>query len=517
MDAREIAIRRHLRDDFTHYANKCLKIRTKAGEILPFTLNKAQSHVHQLVEHQKLTTGKVRALVLKGRQQGISTYIEGRIYWLVTHRRGVRAFILTHDAEATNNLFEMSQRYHQYCPLIVKPESSASSSKELLFGELDSGYKVGTAGNKAVGRSATIQFLHGSEVAFWPNAIEHSKGVLQAVPHDVGTEIFLESTANGVGNYFHEQWQLAESQSSDFLPIFIPWFWQDEYRRDLTEDFTPTYEEVDLIQQYQLDPFQLMWRRYKIQELSASGANGSRAFDQEYPNNSIVAFNLSGDDTYISPELVMRARKNTCEAVGPLIIGVDPARFGDDRTSIIFRRGRVAYNLLSYVKKDTMEVTGIIYKLIKDHQPDKICIDVGGLGAGIVDRLRELVSENLIISVNAGSTALDQDLYLNKRSEMWGELKKWLEDHPCSIPDRDTLHADLCGIKYNFDSLSRLKMEPKEMMKKRGLRSPDEADALCLTFAVPFSTIQQNKNDAESIADSLMKKSQTLAYLRSRR
>jgi len=520
MDSRELAIRQRLKDDFEHYASKCLKIRTKSGEILPFTLNQAQRHVHNLVEKQKRETGKVRALVLKGRQQGMSTYIGGRIYQKITHRKGVRAFILTHDAEATNNLFEMSQRYHEYCPQIVRPETSASSAKELFFGDLDSGYKVGTAGNKAVGRSSTIQYLHGSEVAFWPNAAEHSKGVLQAVPNDSGTEIFLESTANGIGNYFHEQWQSAESGQSDFIPIFTPWFWQTEYRRKLSENFHPVDDEVELVQLYNLDAHQLMWRRYKIQELSASGGDGNRAFQQEYPNNSTEAFQMSGDDTLIVPELVMKARKASCEPIGPLVVGVDPARFGDDRTSICWRRGRVISKIVSYTKKDTMEVAGIVHKIITSDNPDKVFIDVGGLGAGVVDRINELLGEraqDLVVAVNAGSSPLDADLYVNKRSEMWGELKKWLSHPPVQIPDIDSLHADLCGVKYKFDSLTRLVVEPKDQMKRRGLRSPDEADAVCLTFAEPASALFRTNRDSESIAHAIMAGANKVERLRASR
>jgi hypothetical protein len=517
MTENEIEIRSRLKNNFVHYADKCLKIRTKQGLVLPFKLNKSQLYSHKLIEHQKLVTGKVRVIALKGRQCGFSTYTGGRIFHGVSHRRGVRAFILTHEGEATSNLFEMSKRFYDNCPQIVRPALGACSAKELSFTLLDSGYKVGTAGNAGVGRSSTIQYFHGSEVALWENASEHAKGILQAIPGDAGTEIILESTARGVGNYFHEQWQQAESGFSEFIPIFLPWFWQDEYQRDIDKDFQIIEGEHELIRHYDLSAPQLIWRRKKIIELSAGGGDGLKAFNQEYPNNAVEAFTTSGDDTYISPNLVMAARKTKAEGVGKLIIGADPARFGDDRTSIIFRRGRCAYNLTSYTKKDTMEVAGILYQLIKDHNPDRVCVDIGGLGAGVVDRLHELVGKELVIGINAGSTPLDQSLYSNKRAEMWGLTKQWLEDKPSSIPDSDSLHADLCNIKYSFDSNSRLKMEPKETMKKRGVRSSDEADALGLTFALPFDTMQHSKNQSESVAAEMMQKSNTLARLRSQR
>lgn len=505
MEEREKEVRRKLKNDFFHYAEKCLRIRTKSGYIEKFQLNDAQRHIHKLVTQQKLSTGKVRAIVLKGRQQGCSTYIEGRFYWLTSHRFGVRAFILTHDAEATNNLFEMSQRFHQYCPAVVKPKTDASNAKELIFGQLDSGYKIGTAGNKAVGRSSTIQFLHGSEAAYWPNAAEHAKGIMQAVPSEDGTEVFLESTANGIGNYFHEQWQMAESGQSDFIPIFLPWFWQKEYVKSVDAGFTLTDEEELLANAYNLTNEQLCWRRYKIMELSTLGFDGTKAFMQEYPNSATEAFLTSGEDSFIQPSIVVGARENNLDPVGKLIVGVDPARFGDDRTAIIRRKGRVAYNLQTYTKKDTMEVVGIVHKIIQNERPYKVCIDIGGLGAGVYDRLKELGHIEVIEAVNGGSSPLDGEKYYNKRAEMWAELKQWLIDGPVQIPDSDELHADLCGIRYSIDSKSRLLLEKKEAMKKRGIRSCDTADALAYTFYYQETQLIDNtKEKSDKIIADMM-------------
>ena len=295
-----------LKSDFIHYSAKCLKIRTKSGAVEPFTLNKAQLHIDQELERQKGETGKVRALILKGRQQGVSTLIGGRFYHKVSWQKGTQAFILTHALDATQNLYKMAQRYYENTPSVVKPEVSTSNAKELIFGILDSGYKLGTAENKAVGRSATIQLLHGSEVAFWANASEHAKGIMQAVPSEPGTEIILESTANGLGNFFHQQWQQAEAGLSDFRAIFVPWFWQEEYKREIDKDFSLTAEEMELVEWYNVTPEQLNWRRYKIAELSVTGQDGQKAFRQEYPNTPDEAFVTTGEDTYIQPDIVMR-------------------------------------------------------------------------------------------------------------------------------------------------------------------------------------------------------------------
>lgn len=245
-----------------------MRIRPKEGQGLRhFEFNQAQGYIHGRLEAQKEETGRVRALILKGRQQGCSTYISARFYHRVTHSQGLRCFILTHADDATQNLFEMVTRFHDHVPEMFKPSTGAASAKELSFDKLDSGYRVGTAGTKAVGRSATIQLLHGSEVAFWPHAETHRAGIIQAVPRAPGTEIILESTANGVGGVFHEEWVRAESGKSEYQAIFVPWFWQEEYQADVPKDFLLTAEEAEYKRLWGLDDRRIFWRREKIEEL----------------------------------------------------------------------------------------------------------------------------------------------------------------------------------------------------------------------------------------------------------
>jgi hypothetical protein len=336
----ELAIRQRLKDSFPYYAERCLLIRTKAGGLVPFALNRVQAHLHERIEDQVKRTGKVRVIILKGRQEGCSTYVEGRFYWKVTHKTGVRAFVLAHEQEATDNLFGIAQRLHENCPPLLRPVTGTASAKELSFSELDSDYKVGTAGTKAVGRSQTIQHLHASEVAFWPYAELHAAGVLQAVPNEPGTEVILESTANGLGNFFHQSWQDAERGETDFEAIFIPWFWAAEYRARVPEGFKLSAEDSDYQAAHGLDLEQMAWRATKIAELK-----DPKLFQQEYPATAAEAFQTTGDDTYISSDLVLRARKATKEQQTklPLVIGVDPARFGKDRSSIM--RGVVGWLL----------------------------------------------------------------------------------------------------------------------------------------------------------------------------
>lgn len=487
-----------LKNDYEHYSSNCLMIRPKAGNLVHFSMNKAQKELHRIVEEQRKKIGFVRVIVLKGRQQGISTYVEGRFYWRVTHRKGVRAFILTHEEAATNNLFEMVERYHDNCPKQVKPRTGSSSSKELSFFKLDSGYRVGTAGAKGTGRSSTIQYFHGSEVAFWPHADTHATGVMQGIPREPDTEVFLESTANGIGNYFHAQWVAAEAGETDYIAVFLPWYWQDEYKIPVPDGFTLMASEVALLDQFKADGLtveHLAWRRLKTAEFtsSAGGGNGEWKFRQEYPFTAAEAFQTSGEDGLISPEAVMQARKtNDIKAIGAKIVGVDPARFGDDKTGIAFRQGRVISEVITYSKKNTMEIAGICANILQDPVTelatdiDMMFIDEGGLGAGVLDRLNELGFEDRVTGVNGGQRARDKDRFVNKRAECWVSIRDWLTTK-VSLPDDDSIQADLCSPMYTYDSSSRILIEKKEKMKARGIPSTDKGDSISLTFAEPVA------------------------------
>lgn len=498
----EIELRRRLRDDLEFYARKCLKIRTKAGSVAPFTFNRAQLYIHERLEEQKAKTGRVRALILKGRQQGCSTYVGGRYYHATTWAKGRRTFILTHEDAATQNLFEMVNRFHDHCPEPVRPSTSAANAKELFFDALDSGYKVGTAGTKGVGRSSTIQLFHGSEVAFWPHAETHAAGVLQAVPDTGGTEVILESTANGLGNLFHQKWQDAERGQGDFIAVFVPWYWQDEYRKEPPPDFSLTDEEREYQALYGLDDAQIAWRRAKISELGDDSL-----FKQEYPATAAEAFQMSGHDSYIEPALAAKARKTECAESGPLVIGLDPARFGDDGSAMARRRGRKVTKVERRYKLTTMECAGWAKQVIDTEKPARMFIDVGGLGVGIYDRLCEMGygpdGKGIVVAVNFGSAPLEPPKLdehgkeigggpANRRAEMWKASKDWLaQEGGAQIPDDDALQADACGPGYKYDSNSRLLLEKKEEMRRRGAPSPDGWDAVVLTLAEPVAPAKE--------------------------
>jgi hypothetical protein len=482
---------RRLADDLVFFAAEQLKIRTKSGPIAPLMFNPAQCQIHAALEKQKRANGKVRALILKARQQGASTYIAARYFHRMLYGEGLRTFILAHEDAASQNLYEIVKRYLDNLPE-PRPQVSTQNVKELTFSGTDSGYKVASARTAGTGRSATVQCLHGSEVAFWMHAEEHAAGLLQAVPNEDGTEILLESTANGPAGWFFSKWQEAEAGDPDWIAIFTPWTASPEYRRDIC-GAELTGEELDYGQAFGLDGPQLLWRRQKIKEL-----RDPLLFAQEYPINAAEAFILSGTDMFIPPAAVITARKaRQIASGGPLVIGLDPAGTGGDRIAMAFRRGRVCSGIDTRTGIDTMQIVGWLVDEVTKKNPAAVFIDATGIGQGVYDRAREMLGYRVTAVHNAGKPFRPPELDaqgrpvggpVNRRAECWQQMKEWLDDEGgCSIPDRDDLHADLCGVRYSYDSSGRLKLERKEDLKKRGLRSPDLADALALTFAEPVS------------------------------
>ncbi len=472
-----------LKTDFGFYAQRCLKIKTKAGELRPFVMNRAQQFIHGKVEEQLGRTGKIRALIVKGRQQGCSTYWEGRFYWRTTMNFGKRAYILTHLQEATDNLFAMTRRYHDNVPGPFKPHTSQESTKALTFDKLGSEFSVATAGSKATGRSATAQFFHGSEAAFWEDAQEHMAGIGQIIPNEVGTEMAIESTANGIGNWFYSAWQDAIRGRSDYIPIFVPWFWQPEYSLEPPQEWIPEPGTADYIDRYGITKGQGYWRERKL----ITDFRGDEAlFDQEYPATAALAFRRQAAKSVITIAQIERAmNRQDLEAIGPRIVGIDPADEGDgdnDDTVFVCRQGRVVLGHERHSNKRPMEVVGLAVSFLRKWEPEFINVDAGGLGSGIADRLAEL--NHPISRILFGETAYEMDVYHLRRDEMWGELKKWFEE-PVQIPYDEAAMVDLAGPTAMPDSRHRFKLESKRQMRHRGLKSPDYGDALALTFAVP--------------------------------
>jgi hypothetical protein len=164
-------------------------------------------------------------------------------------------------------------------------------------------------------------------------------------------------------------------------------------------------------------------------------------------------------------------------------VGVDPARFGSDSTLIAIRQGRDIIGIKRFKGDDTMTVVGHVIEAIEEYKPALVVIDEGGVGGGVVDRLKE--QRYKIRGVNFGNKSKNPLMYGNLRAQMWGDMRQWLKT--ASIPSDRVLKTDLISPVMKPDSKGTIFLESKKDMKARGLASPDAADAICVTFAFPVA------------------------------
>ena len=203
-------------------------------------------------------------------------------------------------------------------------------------------------------------------------------------------------------------------------------------------------------------------------------------------------FPQADDDTIIPFHLVETATHRDIEGDSdlPSVWGLDVSRFGNDKTALCKRQGSVVTEIRSWAGLDLMQTVGRVVAeyeaLLPSKQPREILVDSIGLGSGVVDRLRELGLP--VRGINVAEAPSMGGTYLNLRSELWFKTKAWFEDRACKLPKDDQLVAELTGIRYSFTSSGKMKAESKDEMRKRGLASPDLADALCFTMASDAAT-----------------------------
>lgn len=304
------------------YIESCLKIKTKSGTVVPFRLNDAQRKLYAVAKRQQDAGKPVRLIILKARQLGFSTLTEGLIFHACATRKNVNALIVAHREDATANLFRMSKLFYDELPAPVKPMLRASNAQELVFENpsklrserearpgLRSQIRCATAGGRGIGRSDTLQCVHLSEYAFWPDGADGKAstlaGILQAVPSLPGTMVVIESTANGFED-FKERWDAAVAGENDFEPVFFAWFENPDYSMPVVPGTEWTAEERELRDAYRLTDEQLQWRRWCI----ANNCGGSLdMFRQEYPASPGEAFLHSGTGVFDNEQIVLRLER----------------------------------------------------------------------------------------------------------------------------------------------------------------------------------------------------------------
>lgn len=302
-----------LKNDSRYFKETQLRIKTKNREIVPFKLNKPQLKLQETRDKLKAEGKPVRIILLKSRQFGGSTWVGGDIYHDTSTHPNVASLIIAHDKESTQNLFRMHKLFWDTQDRDLRPMVKASNRNELLFENpskltkdddpgLRSYIRVETANNMQAGRSFTIHNLHISEIAFWEKPEEVMTGLMQSVPDTPDTLVVIESTANGIGNYFHKMWCDAVEGENDFTPIFVGWNEDETCIKEPPKDFI-LYDfnheiygnEVELQDKYNLSISQLYWRRYTIKNKCN---NDIDKFKQEYPLTPSEAFLTSGRNVF---------------------------------------------------------------------------------------------------------------------------------------------------------------------------------------------------------------------------
>lgn len=287
-----------------------LKVLTKERGVVRLgdVMNYAQRELVLDCERQLKATGQIRIIVLKARQIGISTVIEAIIYALSILMRDFKSLIVSHENDSAEGLLSMTRRYWNTYTFKRFHQEKYNGRSHLSWADSDSEIQVATAKNVDAGRSKTLQALHASEVAFWDDPETLMTGLRQSIPTYGLTAIFLESTANGVGNYFHRQWNEASKGQNEFTPLFFPWHKHPEY----TAQFVPAAErgkyqlenlgdEERTLRKQGVPDERLIWRRWAIINLCQ---NSIDKFHQEYPSTPHEAFISTGLNVFPLPNLV---------------------------------------------------------------------------------------------------------------------------------------------------------------------------------------------------------------------
>jgi hypothetical protein len=287
-----------------------LRILTKERGLVRLgdVMNYAQQELVAECERQLRITGQIRVIILKARQIGMSTMVEAILFAIAMLKRDYKSLIVSHEKDSAEALLTMTRRYWDTYVFQRHYVERYNSRNILEWSDWGSQLQVATAKNVDAGRSKTIHGLHASEVAFWDDPETLMTGLRNSIPDFGLTAIFLESTARGIGNYFHAQWNLASRNDSEFIPMFFPWYKHPEY----TASYIPSGEE----QKYTLENLsdeeeelrrmgigddRLIWRRWAIVNKCQNSVD---KFHQEYPTTPHEAFVSTGLNVFPLPALV---------------------------------------------------------------------------------------------------------------------------------------------------------------------------------------------------------------------
>lgn len=308
------------------YCEHFLKIIDKQQQLVTLRFKPAQAMLYEIIREEHAKGKPVRIVVLKGRQLGCSTMIEGIFFADSAVTENASTLIIAHEDDATKHLFDMNKLFFDNLPDPIRPMRQASNAQELIFANptkdprekernpgLRSRIRCITAGGKGGGRSFTFRNVHGSECAFWPNFLSTHIALMAAVPKTPDSCVIYETTANGLGE-FKDFWDDAVAGRNDFRAVFLPWYLDPDYARPVEPGTEWTAYERELMERLGLTPEQLSWRRWTIR---TDCAGDEAFFRQEYPTFPEEAFLTTGRPYFDNEKVMLLA--GTAEA---------PARIG---------------------------------------------------------------------------------------------------------------------------------------------------------------------------------------------
>ena len=316
--------RREALKDYSIYAKEYIKIIDKNGNQVSFEHNEIQVIINDTVRMMRESGRPVRILVLKARQEGVSTNEQGRMIYNTTTKKNRTGLIVAHEVPATTKIFEKAKYMYNNLPANIKPLTRASNSKELIFDcptayigkqeGLNSKISIQVAGDVGIGRGDTLYYVHLSEFAFWPSPEGKSPkkqlaGILQAVPKLPETEVVIETTANGF-NDFKELWDEATSGDNEWVPLFFAWHAYRDYQMPINDEEernrimgSLTNYEKDIVRTYGLTAEQIKWYRWTLKN---DCNNDHNMMKQENPSFPEEAFISTGNPVFDNSLVSMR-------------------------------------------------------------------------------------------------------------------------------------------------------------------------------------------------------------------
>lgn len=355
------------------FARKFLRILDKDKRLVPFKWNTAQAHFYQN------RTG--HDLILKARQLGFSTLIQGEMF-RKTVTSTQTTITLAHDAETTQKLRRMADRFYENCKFNdLQPARKYANATLATYPEFDSTATIATAGNVETGRGDTYTMMHGSEVAFWKDAEKIVAGAMQGGSPNV----ILESTPNGAQGFFYDKCMEALAGNSIWTIHFYSWWWDDNYRIITDDVITYTDEEAALVAKHNLDQAQIKWRREKIRELG-------RLFIQEYPEDPITCFLTSGNSYFGDLSGVFTAPPNAVYIQGhEYHAGLDFGQTKDYTAMPVFdKTAKCQVDLLHVNNMEWSEIRNRIKQMSDKWNLTNILAEKNSIGAVNIEALQAL-------------------------------------------------------------------------------------------------------------------------------